>query len=125
MHFFRESWNDPNKVKTGWLLVHTSSDTKDELMYFNADPNLVDQNQSLSLTGKVSAIECSPSEGLIAVGGYGNVTIYFSAPTLGEAGKELFGLQGHAGADVRLLHFTSDGKTLLTGDSSGRLFGWL
>jgi WD40 repeat protein len=125
IHFFRESWNDPNKKKATWLLVHSSAGAQDELLYFNEDPNQIDKNRRLALTGKVSAIECSPTEGLFVVGGYGTVAIYFAAPTLGEAGKELFGLQGHAGAEVSLLHFTSDGKTLLTGDSNSRLFGWL
>lgn len=127
IHFFNEAWNDPAKPIERWLLVHTTAASSDQLHYFKLDAGNAQQQDSLlaTLSSRVSAIECSPVEGLIAVGGYGTVAIYFAAPTLGEAGKELFSLSGHAGADVNVLQFTADGSTLLSGDRNHRMFGWL
>ncbi|MBX3421528.1 MAG: protein kinase [Pirellulaceae bacterium] len=123
VQYFNEAWNDPAKPKDRWLLVQTSTATYDRLHYFPLNPGA--QPVSVDLPSRVTSLQCSPTEGLVAVGGYGTVAIYFSAPSLGEAGKELFSLPGHAGASVNLLQFTADGRTLLSGDRGNRMFGWL
>ena len=127
-HFFQEAWNDPGQVANRWLLVRCRSgdgQTQEELVYFSLDLANPRDQEVLSLPGHVASLECSPREGLIAVGGQGTLAIYFAAPTLGEPGKELFSLPGHAGAEVRSLRFNQDGSTLISADSNHRQFGWL
>lgn len=125
--FFSEAWNDANRPLSSWLAIHCQSGdgmSNNEIVYLSLDP-AQPKELSLPLTAQPTVIECSPQEGLIAVGGQGTVTVYLAAPTMDEAGKELFSLQGHSGAELRSIRFSSDGKTLVTSDNQNRVYGWL
>lgn len=127
LHFFSEAWNDANASASSWLAVHCQSNeglASDEIVYLSLNPEQP-KEVVLPLAIRPSVIECSPQEGLLVVGGQGSVTVYMAAPTLDEAGKELFSLPGHSGAELRSLRFTRDGKTLITADNLNRMFGWL
>jgi serine/threonine protein kinase/WD40 repeat protein len=125
VHVFQEAWNDraPNR----WLVVHSQGEDAGSLEYFPLDPAAAAEPKPRvkSLTAGVSVLACSPTEGMLVTGGVGTVTVYFAAPSLDEYGTELFGLEGHAGAKLRTIAFSPDGKTTVTTDSESRLFGWM
>lgn len=127
IHFFHEAWNEPQKEKTPWLALHCQSAdglSHHELVYVKLESDDWIE-EVLPLPGKVTAIDCSPTEGLIAIGGQGTVGIYFASPSLGEPGKQLFSLPGHAGSDLVELRFSEGGTTLISADSNYRMFSWL
>jgi serine/threonine protein kinase/WD40 repeat protein len=127
LHFFSEAWNSPKKEKVDWLAIHCQSGdglSNHELVYVQANAQAWEE-VVLQLPDAVTKIACSPNEGLIAIGGQGTVGVLFAAPSLGEPGKQLFSLQGHAGSEICGLQFSHDGKTLISADRSHRMFSWL
>ncbi|MCA9127159.1 MAG: protein kinase [Planctomycetales bacterium] len=125
VHFFYEAWSeggDPNR----WLAVHTEGDNGGQLEYFNLDEQLDPATVLATPVARgVSVLACSPVEGIFLTGGKGSVTLHFASPSLGELDKELFNLEGHAGAEILCLAFSPDGTTLVSTDDKNRQFGWM
>ncbi len=115
--FFDEAWTG-DKPATQWVVVRTGQ----SLQFFQVEGQ---KTAELRLPEGVTTVEPSPTEGILAVGGQGTLAIYFCAPSLDEPGRELFSLTGHSGSKIRCLHFTSDGKTLISTDNSHRQMSWL
>jgi WD40 repeat protein len=125
IHYFTEPWSDVNQKPTRWLAVHTQpTDDDGKLNYFGLDADNNTQH-SAALASGTKVLACSPTDGILVTGGAGVVGIHFASPTLGELGKLLFTLEGHAGAEIKCLKFSPDGTTLITTDDRNRLFGWL
>ncbi|MEZ6134696.1 MAG: protein kinase [Pirellulaceae bacterium] len=132
LHFFAEPFSDATaKASEGWVLVHSMSDATDaettgQLHFFNASDPTKNPTQPAEVASDLSVLACSPTDGIFVVGGKGTVQVHFAAPSLNQLGEDpLFSLEGHAGADIESLTFSVDGQTLISTDSSGRLFGWL
>lgn len=128
IHFFSEAWSG-EKAPTQWLIVHTEDATANStdgmLNYFSTEQQAAPETRIAPLGRGISVLACSPTDGIFVTGGYGTVTVHFAAPSLGELDKELFNLEGHAGAQIKYLTFSHDGKTLVSTDERNRQFGWL
>lgn len=117
LSLFHEAWSEGNPP-TRWIITTSG----DELVFSELEGK---RQVKLPLPTGTTAIEPSPVDGLLAIGGSGTVAIYFCAPSLDEPGRELFSLPGHAGSTIRTLHFSQDGSTLITSDASYRQQSWI
>jgi serine/threonine protein kinase/WD40 repeat protein len=130
LHFFRETWSDARLPPRMHLMVHAEDDSQGAVYFVALDP--ADDRQldaaavlpvSLSLGTRLAV---SPVEGIFATGTpRGTLTIWFATPSWQSAPGPLFDLEGHRGAALSAMRFTSDGHTLITADTKNRLFGWL
>jgi WD40 repeat protein len=128
LHYFSESWNDAGQAATKWLAVQTlATDGGSELHYYPLDVNAAadDSQKSIALAKDTVVLACSPTDGIFVTGGKGVVGVYFASPSLRAFGQPLFNLEGHAGADIKCLKFSHDGKTIISTDDRSRIFGWL
>lgn len=117
LSLFQEAWSEGNPP-TRWIITTSG----DELVFSELEGK---RQVKLPLPNGTTAIEPSPVDGLLAIGGSGTVAIYFCAPSFDEPGRELFSLPGHAGSTIRTLHFSQDGSTLITTDASFRQQSWI
>lgn len=117
LSLFQEAWSEGNSP-TRWIIAKSGK----ELVFSELEG---ERQVKLPLPNRTTSIEPSPVDGLLAIGGSGTVAIYFCAPSLDEPGRELFSLPGHAGSQIRTLHFSQDGSTLITTDASNRQQSWI
>ena len=73
----------------------------------------------------ITAFASSPGENVLAVGDEnGTLGIWFVAPSVDQAPRELFTLPGHRGSALVELAFSSDGSTILSSDASRKSVQW-
>ncbi|MCA9131514.1 MAG: protein kinase [Planctomycetales bacterium] len=133
LHFFNETWKNAQTAPRQHLLVHSESADNGSLQFFSLDPppagavnfEDADDTQPLQLPSG-TLVTTSPQQGVIVTGApNGTVTVWFATPTYERNPRPLFDLEGHRGADMTCLTFSSDGQTLITADDKHRLFAWL
>jgi serine/threonine protein kinase/WD40 repeat protein len=132
LHFFTETWGREDLAHRQHLLVHTEDADSGELRFFPIDPapagaitfsGVDEQFTQVPLRTKVRT---SPTEGILVSGSPGGtVNVWFATPTYESGARQLFDLEGHRGADITCLHFSNDGKTIISADESNRIFAWL
>lgn len=121
LHIFIEKWQD-REIPTRWIVI----ESPDEIHYMAWDSKLDPGDARFELPPGSSILSCSPHEGVFLTGSReGSVGVHFASPSLGEYGKRLFDLEGHAGATIQSIGFTPDGETVITSDAAARVYGWL
>ncbi len=133
LQFFTETWNDKKIAPSRHLLVHTE-DANDGYLQFVAIDKAPegalrfegDGREQLQRLKQGSKVIASPTEGILVTGDpAGTVAVWFATPTYEAKPRQLFDLEGHRGAAITCLEFTSDGRTVITADDKNRLFAWL
>lgn len=127
---FHETWADPKQHARRHLMVHSRGTSNDSVAFYPIDP--LPESVSTSAIPSASAnlpinskVTPSPRDGVFVVGtDNGTVSVWFCMPTWGGP-RQLYELEGHRGAAITAMNFTTDGKTLVTADSKNRLFAWL
>lgn len=133
LHYFLETWGDPGRAPRRHLLIHTEDSTQGRWQFVAVDeapadaPGLIQQAESeMEQLPKGTRIAASPTGGMLVSGDKGGtVTVWFAAPTWESKPRQLFDLEGHRGAAITCLEFSSDGHTIITADEKNRLFGWM
>lgn len=133
LHYFLETWNDSEKEPRRHLLIHTEDSAEGRWQFIAIDeapadaPGLIEQaNSEMDKLPKGTRIAASPTGGMLVSGDTsGTVTVWFAAPTWESRPRQLFDLEGHRGAAITCLEFSSDGRTIITADEKDRLFGWM
>ena len=73
----------------------------------------------------ITSMASAPGENVLAVGDEnGSLGIWFVAPSVDHAPRELFTLPGHRGSAVIEVSFSSDGSTILSSDASRKAIQW-
>ena len=73
----------------------------------------------------ITSFASAPGENVLAVGDEnGTLGIWFVAPSVDQAPRELFTLPGHRGSPLVELAFSSDGSTILSSDASRKAVQW-
>jgi len=80
---------------------------------------------SLKNQAMIQRVSVSPKGNLFVVGDEaGTLSVWFATKRWDKQARELYSLPGHIGANVTALEFSTDGKSLLSGDRDGRVIGW-
>ena len=134
VQFFRESWKDQNVAARSHLLIHTENKQHGRLQFVSLEGDKLNANEAGANVGQDDAntlllgtrVQASPTEGIIVSGAPGGtVTVWYATPSFEAAPRQLFDLEGHRGAGITTLSFSSDGKTIVTADNEKRMFAWL
>lgn len=82
-------------------------------------------NFTLANQSMIERVSVSPKGNVFVVGDEsGTLGVWFATKRWDTQARELYSLPGHIGAKVTALEFSNDGKSLLSGDSDGRVIGW-
>lgn len=136
LHFVNETWQDRATEPTKHILVHTTVDDFDRVHFVpiqqvpdadGAKMRLNEDEQYIATEiAKGSKVAVSPVESTVLTAAPGGtVSVWFATPTWESNPRQLFDLKGHRGAEITVMSFASDGKTIVTADSKNRLFVWL
>jgi len=122
--FFRESWSTPTKAN--WhMAVQLDSKNSSKLCFVSLSGTDLDF-APMELKNRISSIASSTKENVFAIGDVqGNLSIWFAAPSIDRAPRELFTLPGHRGSSIDALQFTNDGKSLFSSDGSRQNIFWM
>lgn len=81
--------------------------------------------ESISSRSAITSMASAPGENVLAVGDEnGTLGIWFVAPSVDHAPRELFTLPGHRGSAVIEVSFSRDGSTILSSDASRKVIQW-
>ncbi len=129
LNLFNESWSDSKIATNRYALVQTENANEGQLNFVPL--NFVPVNGAVGSlpkpqsVGRGLRIATSPTDSVFVTGNdSGTVSVWFASPKWDKMGV-LFDLEGHLGAAIETATFSNDGNTLVTSDSSNRLFGWL
>lgn len=138
LHFINETWKNKGVEPRQHLLLHTSKNEFDRLHFLPLDRLVGEEEEVKKRLGeedgeykvtevaKGSKVAVSPVESIILTAAPGGtVSVWFATPTWESNPRQLFDLEGHRGAEITVLAFSNDGKTVVTADSKNRLFAWL
>ncbi len=132
VNFLLETWSKSKdsepKASRRYLVVQTE-DAKQGYLQFV--PLSDDERKTKNVSQKTSInrgmkITTSPKEAVI-VGGdnAGGVTVWCAMPYWDNQARELFQLEGHRGAEIKVVAFAQHGDTIVSTDSQNRVIGWL
>jgi hypothetical protein len=122
--FFRESWS--SQIEPRWHLAIQIDSVDSSRICFLDLLGLKTDFAPMVFKSKIASIASSVQENVLAIGDVqGNLSIWFAAPSIDRAPRELFTLPGHRGSQIDSLHFTSDGMSLFSSDSSNQNLFWM
>ncbi len=128
LSFFNEVWSS-GQAPRQFLTLHTESSLAGFVEFLPIDPaplNATDDEPARQEVAFGTHLAVSPTENILVTGAdSGTVAVWFATPTFDRLPKQLFDLEGHRGAPISCLAFSSDGRTIITADSKNRLFAWL
>ena len=118
-----------NGASNNYLMLHVEMEKEDRLQVLPLFEAAKDQKEFAPMSLPVpqgSRFAVSPTESIVAMGSpSGTLAIWFLTPSWSTPASPIFNLEGHRGAVITAMQFSNDGKTLVTADSSSRLYGWL
>ncbi|MCY2976146.1 MAG: protein kinase [Planctomycetota bacterium] len=121
--FFRESWSSQSEAK--WHLVVQVDNSESSKLCFMDLLGLNLDFAPMEFKSRIASIASSAQENVLAIGDVqGNLSIWFAAPSIDRAPRELFTLPGHRGSSIDLLQFTRDGMSLFSSDSARQNLFW-
>ncbi len=113
-------------TKPSWhMAVLSRSPGSSRIDIIAQDGQLMDNFEPIVSKSKITSFSSAPNENILAVGDEnGTLGIWFVAPSIDQSPRELYTLQGHRGAEVSQLSFSSDGSSILSSDTSQRAIQW-
>lgn len=122
--FFRESWSGQREAK--WHLAVQVDDSDLSKVCFVDLSGLKSDFAPMEFKNRIASIASSAQENVLAIGDVqGNLSIWFAAPSIDRAPRELFTLPGHRGSSIDSLQFTRDGMSLFSSDSARQNLFWM
>lgn len=122
--FFRESWSGQREAK--WHLAVQIDDSESSKLCFVDLSGSNSDFAPMEFNNMIASIASSAQENVLAIGDVqGNLSIWFAAPSIDRAPRELFTLPGHRGSSIDSLQFTKDGMNLFSSDSARQNLFWM
>jgi len=122
--FFRESWSTPTEAN--WHIAVQLDNKNSSKLCFVSLSGTDSDFAPMELKNRISSIASSTKENVLAIGDMqGNLSIWFAAPSIDRAPRELFTLPGHRGSSIDSLQFTDDGLSLFSSDSARQNIFWM
>jgi dipeptidyl aminopeptidase/acylaminoacyl peptidase len=121
--FFRESWS--TQQEPTWHVAVQVDGQDSSKLHFVSLSGLASDFAPLELKNRIASVASSTRENVLAIGDVqGNLSIWFAAPSIDRAPRELFTLPGHRGSSIDSLRFTFDGSGLFSSDSARQNLFW-
>lgn len=126
LNFFVETFSNPQAQALRYFLIQSEDDAQGRIDFVALKPQKQENPEQRTVNiERGTNIVCSPVDGTFITGNSkGTVKVWYATPTI-DVPLELFDLQGHRGSPIQTMKFAADGKTLLTGDGNGTIYGWL
>jgi serine/threonine protein kinase/WD40 repeat protein len=126
LHFFHESWQEPDQPVQRYLMLHTQSGDSGTISFMDADQttDIASPLFAKSLPADVK-IATSPTDPIFVTGdSTGTLRVWFASPMYRIA-NQVFDLRGEGDAPIVRVGFDGTGRTLITSDGNRRVFGWM